>query len=54
MVLASVALILSVGRWFLLLTGFVGRNMLQAGVNGLCRAAMLFRKPGMAPGRAFQ
>ena len=54
MVLASVALTLWVSSWFLLLTGVVGLNMLQAGFTGFCPAAMLFRRLGMAPGCAFR
>ena len=54
MVLASVALTLWVSPWFLLLTGFVGLNMLQAAFTGFCPAAMLFGKLGMAPGCAFK
>ena len=54
MVLASIALTFWVSPWFLLLTGFVGLNMLQAAFTGFCPAAMLFRKLGMAPGCAFK
>ncbi len=54
MVLASIALTLWVSPWFLLLTGFVGLNLLQAGFTGFCPAAMLFRKLGMAAGCAFK
>jgi hypothetical protein len=53
MVLASIALSFWVSPWFLLLTGFVGANMLQAGITGFCPAAMLFRRFGMTPGTAF-
>ena len=53
MVLASIALTLYVSPWFLLLTGFVGLNMLQAGFTGFCPAAMIFRRLGMGPGSAF-
>ena len=53
MVLVSLALTVWVSPWFLLLTGFVGLNLLQAGITGVCPAAMRFRNLGMAPGRAF-
>jgi len=53
MVLVSLALTVWVSPWFLLLTGFVGLDLLQAGITGVCPAAMLFRNLGMAPGRAF-
>ncbi len=42
-----------VSPWFLLLTGFVGLNMLQAGFTGFCPAAMIFRALGLRPGCAF-
>ena len=40
--------------WWLLLTGFVGLNMMQASVTGLCPAAMIFKALGARPGCAFQ
>lgn len=53
MTLASLAL----AHWheptWLWLTAFVGVNQLQAGITGFCPAAIVFRKLGLAPGRAF-
>ncbi len=54
MVLASVALTLLVSPWWLLLTGFVGINMFQAGITGFCPAAIVFKRLGLRPGCAFQ
>jgi hypothetical protein len=53
MVLASIALTLWVSPYWLVLTGFVGLNLLQAGVTGFCPAAMIFRRLGIGPGCAF-
>ena len=36
--------------WF---TAFVGANMLQASVSGFCPLAMILKKLGKTPGRAF-
>ena len=47
MVLASVALVQLVSPWWLLLTAFVGLNLLQSSVTGFCPAAMLLRKLGV-------
>ena len=40
MILASLALAQFVSPWFLLLTAFVGVNMLQAAFTGFCPAAL--------------
>jgi hypothetical protein len=53
MILVSLALAHFVSPWFLLLTTFVGLNLLQAGFTGVCPAAMIFRKLGLKPGCAF-
>ena len=53
MILASVALAHFVSPWWLLLTVFVGLNLLQASVTGFCPAAMLFEKLGVKSGCAF-
>lgn len=37
--------------WF---TAFVGANMLQASVSGFCPLAMILKKLGKTPGRAFE
>ena len=54
MVLASVALVYLVSPWWLLLTAFVGLNLLQSSVTGFCPAAMVFRKLGLPGGCAFK
>ena len=54
MVLASVALVYFVSPWWLLLTTFVGLNLLQSSVTGFCPAAMVFRKLGLPGGCAFK
>lgn len=54
MVLASVALVYFVSLWWLLLTAFVGLNLLQSSVTGFCPAAMVFRKLGLPGGCAFK
>ncbi|MBU6443888.1 MAG: DUF2892 domain-containing protein [Alphaproteobacteria bacterium] len=54
MVLASVALTLLYSQWWLLLTAFVGLNLLQASFTRFCPAAMIFRALGAKAGNAFQ
>lgn len=54
MILASVALAHFLSPWWLLLTAFVGLNLLQASFTGFCPAAMLFGKLGYKPGCAFK
>jgi len=54
MVLLSLALGWFVSPWWLLLTAFVGLNLLQAGITGFCPAAMILKRLGMKPGCAFQ
>ena len=54
MILASVALSYFVSPWWLLLTAFVGLNLLQASVTGFCPAAMLLSKLGVKSGCAFK
>ena len=53
MVLLSVALTLWVSPWFVLLTVFVGLNLIQSAFTGFCPAAMVFRRLGVKPGTAF-
>ena len=54
MILASLALSLLASPWFLLLTAFVGLNMLQAAFTGFCPAAMIFKWMGLKAGCAFK
>jgi hypothetical protein len=53
MVLVSVALTIYHSQYWLILTGFIGLNLMQASFTGFCPAAMLFRKLGIKPGNAF-
>lgn len=53
MVLASAVLTWLVSPWFLLLTAFVGLNMLQSAFTGFCPAAIVFRRLGCQTGVAF-
>jgi hypothetical protein len=54
MVLASVALSLTVHPWWIGLAAFAGLNMIQAAFTGFCPAAMLFKAIGLKPGEAFR
>lgn len=53
MVLLSIVLVLAFSKWWLLLTGLVGLNLLQTGFTGFCPAALVLKKLGMKPGCAF-
>ena len=53
MVLASLALSQLHSPYWLLLTAFVGVNMLQSAFTGFCPAAMLFKRLGLGAGPAF-
>ena len=53
LILVSLLLAWYVSPYCLLLTAFVGLNMLQAAFTGFCPAAMVFRKLGVKPGSAF-
>ena len=54
LVLASVALVYFVSPWWLLLTAFIGLNLLQSSVTGFCPAAIVLRKLGVSSGCAFK
>jgi hypothetical protein len=53
MILLSVALAHFVSPWWLLLTMFVGANLLQSSFTGFCPLAKILRAFGMKPGTAF-
>ena len=53
MVLASLALGYWISPYWLLLTAFVGLNLIQASITGFCPAAMVFKKLGVRSGTAF-
>ncbi len=52
-VLLSLVLTRIYGPWWQLLTVFGGLNLIQAGITGVCPAAMVFKRLGMKPGVAF-
>ncbi len=54
MILVSVALVYFVSPWWLLLTAFIGLNLLQSAFTGFCPAALVFRKLGLSSGCAFR
>lgn len=54
MILLSLALAHFVSPLWLWLTAFVGLNLLQSSITGLCPAAIVLRKFGLAPGCAFK
>ena len=53
MILISIALTRGAHPGWVWLTVFVGLNLLQASVTRFCPAAMLFRRLGVRPGKAF-
>ena len=52
-VIVSVLLAHFVSPWWLLLTLFVGANLLQSSFTGFCPLAMILRKLGIKAGCAF-
>ena len=53
-VLASLGLAQLLSPMWLLLTAFVGLNLIQASFTGFCPAAMIFKRLGIKAGMAFQ
>jgi hypothetical protein len=53
MVLVSLLLAQLVSPWWLLLTAFVGVNLLQSSFTGFCPLVIVLRRFGVAPGAAF-
>jgi Inner membrane protein YgaP-like, transmembrane domain len=53
-VLISLALAWLLSPYWLLLSAFVGLNMVQASVTGFCPAAIVLRKLGLKEGPAFE
>lgn len=53
MVLVGILLGWLVSPWWLLLSGFVGLNLLQASLTGFCPLAMMLKAMGVKPGLAF-
>ena len=54
MILASLALAWAFSPYWLLLTAFVGLNLLQAAFTGFCPAAIILGKLGLGEGCAFR
>lgn len=52
-ILLSVLLAVTLSQWWLLLTAFVGFNLLQSSFTGFCPAARVFRKLGVKPGHIY-
>jgi hypothetical protein len=42
-----------VNAWWLLLTAFVGLNLLQSAFTGFCPLALILKRLGIKPGAAF-
>ncbi|GAA2081737.1 DUF2892 domain-containing protein [Aeromicrobium halocynthiae] len=53
LVLVGTVLAVLVSPWWLLLTGFVGANLLQSSITGWCPAAMVLGRFGAKRGCAF-
>jgi hypothetical protein len=53
MVLVSVLLTSFVSPYFLWFTVFIGVNLIQSSFTGFCPAAMVMKKLGLRPGKAF-
>ena len=53
MVMVSLLLAWYVSPYWLLLTAFVGLNLMQAAFTGFCPAALVFRRLGFKAGSAF-
>ncbi len=53
-ILLSLALAQVHSAYWLLLTAFVGLNMLLVSFTGLCPAAMILKKLGIKPGSMFE
>ncbi|PCI48266.1 MAG: sulfurtransferase [Alphaproteobacteria bacterium] len=53
MILLSLSLALTVHIYWLGLAAFVGVNMLQAAFTGFCPLAIMLKKIGVKPGKAF-
>lgn len=52
--LLSALLASLVSPWWLLLTAFVGFNLLQSSITGFCPAAVVLRRLGVTTGCAFR
>ncbi|PLL14000.1 DUF2892 domain-containing protein [Tabrizicola sp. TH137] len=53
MVLLSVVLTQFVSPYFLWFTVFIGANLIQSSITGICPAAAVMKRMGLRPGCAF-
>ena len=53
MVLVGLALGWLLSGYWLLLTAFVGLNLIQASLTGFCPLALALKRVGVKPGQAF-
>ena len=53
LILISIGLALLQSSWWLILTVFVGANLLQSSLTGFCPAALILKKVGIRSGNAF-
>jgi hypothetical protein len=53
LILLSVILAWAHSPFWLILTGFVGANLLQSSLTGFCPAAVILKKVGVRSGNAF-
>jgi hypothetical protein len=53
MIILSAVLAWLFSPLWLLLTAFVGVNLIQSAFTGFCPMAMILKKMGVAPGQAF-
>ena len=54
MILLSLVLTYYVSPWWVLLTIFVGLNLIQSAFTGFCPAAMVFKQLKLKPGTLFR
>ena len=54
MILLSLVLTYYLSPWWMLLTVFVGLNLIQSAFTGICPAAMVFKRVGLKPGALFR
>jgi hypothetical protein len=54
MILVSLVLAWTLSPYWLLLTAFVGLNMLQSAFTGFCPAAIVLKRLGLREGCAFR
>ncbi|PZQ12538.1 MAG: DUF2892 domain-containing protein [Rhodanobacter denitrificans] len=54
LVLISLVLAWWLSPWWLLLAAFVGLNLIQASMTGVCPAAFVLRRLGVPSGAAFR